>query len=216
MPLAKPCRSVRPWPPLVEQLQALDASERELRDRRGGRLAPGRLPATCGAGNRRGAPGPGEEGYAWKPRRAACARSSSCRPARARGGGARRRSRIGPRVAGQAARALAPLERTDPTTQPWRELLDAAYANLSELARMAREYAETAGGRSGPPGRAGCPARSALQAPAEIRGIAPGGSGDPPCRRESWTSSTPPISICAPWPPGGPRCIRRWSRRRRP
>lgn len=42
---------------------------------------------------------------------------------------------------GQAARALTALERTDPTTQPWRELLDSAYANLTELATLAREYA---------------------------------------------------------------------------
>ena len=42
---------------------------------------------------------------------------------------------------GLAGRALTPLERTDPTTQPWRELLDSAYANLTELATLAREYA---------------------------------------------------------------------------
>ena len=42
---------------------------------------------------------------------------------------------------GQAGRALTPLERTDPATQPWRELLDSAYANLTELTTLAREYA---------------------------------------------------------------------------
>src|SRR6185436_12604823 len=42
---------------------------------------------------------------------------------------------------GQAERALGALERTDPTVAAWHELLDAAYANLTELARMAREYA---------------------------------------------------------------------------
>ncbi|HEX7025216.1 MAG TPA: DNA repair protein RecN, partial [Gemmatimonadales bacterium] len=40
----------------------------------------------------------------------------------------------------QAERALGQLERTDPSTEAWRELLDAAYANLTELARTAREY----------------------------------------------------------------------------
>lgn len=42
---------------------------------------------------------------------------------------------------GQATRALTSLERTDPSTQPWRELLDSAYANLTELATLALEYA---------------------------------------------------------------------------
>ena len=42
---------------------------------------------------------------------------------------------------GQAERSLGQLERTDPTVGEWRELLDGAYANLSELARTAREYA---------------------------------------------------------------------------
>jgi DNA repair protein RecN (Recombination protein N) len=41
----------------------------------------------------------------------------------------------------QAERALAQLERTDPATRAWRELLDGAYANLSELHRLARDYA---------------------------------------------------------------------------
>jgi DNA repair protein RecN (Recombination protein N) len=42
---------------------------------------------------------------------------------------------------GAADRALTGLEKVDPATSSWRELLDAAYANLSELARMAGEYA---------------------------------------------------------------------------
>jgi len=42
---------------------------------------------------------------------------------------------------GQAERSLGQLERTDPTVSEWRELLDGAYANLSELARTARDYA---------------------------------------------------------------------------
>jgi DNA repair protein RecN (Recombination protein N) len=42
---------------------------------------------------------------------------------------------------GMAEKALAQLERTDPATARWRELLDAAYANLGELARLARDYA---------------------------------------------------------------------------
>jgi DNA repair protein RecN (Recombination protein N) len=42
---------------------------------------------------------------------------------------------------GVADRALTSLEKTDPSTAAWREMLDAAYANLSELARLAAEYA---------------------------------------------------------------------------
>jgi DNA repair protein RecN (Recombination protein N) len=40
-----------------------------------------------------------------------------------------------------ADRALTSLEKVDPDTAAWREMLDAAYANLSELARTAAEYA---------------------------------------------------------------------------
>ncbi len=42
-----------------------------------------------------------------------------------------------------ADRALAALEKGDPAVGPWREMLDAAYANLSELGRLAAEYAGT-------------------------------------------------------------------------
>jgi DNA repair protein RecN (Recombination protein N) len=42
----------------------------------------------------------------------------------------------------QADRALSALERADPSVAGWREMLDAAYANLSELARLAATYAE--------------------------------------------------------------------------
>jgi len=42
---------------------------------------------------------------------------------------------------GLANRALAGLEKVDPTTTEWRKLLDDAYANLSELSRLATEYA---------------------------------------------------------------------------
>ncbi len=41
-----------------------------------------------------------------------------------------------------ADRALAALEKADPSVAGWREMLDAAYANLSELARLAAVYAE--------------------------------------------------------------------------
>ena len=41
-----------------------------------------------------------------------------------------------------ADRALTSLEKADPSVASWREMLDAAYANLSELARLAAEYAE--------------------------------------------------------------------------
>jgi DNA repair protein RecN (Recombination protein N) len=40
-----------------------------------------------------------------------------------------------------ATRALAVLEKVDPDTTEWRELLDGAYTNLTELARLAGEYA---------------------------------------------------------------------------
>jgi DNA repair protein RecN (Recombination protein N) len=41
---------------------------------------------------------------------------------------------------GRMERELNPLERLDPDTTPWRELLDAAYATLDELSRRASEY----------------------------------------------------------------------------
>jgi DNA repair protein RecN (Recombination protein N) len=43
---------------------------------------------------------------------------------------------------GTATRALAGLEKVDPATAEWRELLDTAYANLAELSRLATEYAD--------------------------------------------------------------------------
>jgi DNA repair protein RecN (Recombination protein N) len=43
---------------------------------------------------------------------------------------------------GLADRSLAQLERHDPETAKWRELLDGAFANLTELARAAGEYAD--------------------------------------------------------------------------
>jgi DNA repair protein RecN (Recombination protein N) len=42
---------------------------------------------------------------------------------------------------GVADRALTGLERLDPSVAAWREMLDAAYANLSELTRLAGDYA---------------------------------------------------------------------------
>ena len=53
---------------------------------------------------------------------------------------------------GQAARALAQLERADPAVAGWRELLEAASANAGELARLARDYAA---GLESDPGRLG-------------------------------------------------------------
>ncbi len=41
---------------------------------------------------------------------------------------------------GRADRILAGLERIDPSLAAWRELLDGAYAGLSELTRLARSY----------------------------------------------------------------------------
>lgn len=43
---------------------------------------------------------------------------------------------------GQADRILGALERIDPALSAWRELLDGAFANLSELARLTAEYAD--------------------------------------------------------------------------
>ena len=43
---------------------------------------------------------------------------------------------------GTADRALASLEKVDPDVLSWREMLDAAYANLAELARQASAYAD--------------------------------------------------------------------------
>ena len=42
---------------------------------------------------------------------------------------------------GVADRALAGLEKVDPAVAGWREMLDAAYTNLAELARQASTYA---------------------------------------------------------------------------
>lgn len=42
-----------------------------------------------------------------------------------------------------ADKALGQLERNDPSVTEWREMLDAAYANLTELARLAGEYASS-------------------------------------------------------------------------
>jgi DNA repair protein RecN (Recombination protein N) len=41
-----------------------------------------------------------------------------------------------------ADRALGALEKGDPSVTGWRDLLDSAYANLTELARLAAEYAD--------------------------------------------------------------------------
>src|SRR5918996_3530724 len=51
----------------------------------------------------------------------------------------------------RAGKALTGLERLDPTTPKWRGLLDAAFANVQELAAAARDYA---GGLENDPGRA--------------------------------------------------------------
>jgi DNA repair protein RecN (Recombination protein N) len=51
---------------------------------------------------------------------------------------------------GAAGRALGALERLEPEAMGWRELLDGAWANLSELARNAEDYA---GGLQSDPAR---------------------------------------------------------------
>jgi len=43
----------------------------------------------------------------------------------------------------QAERLVGQLERIDPACGAWRELLDSAYANLTEAARLVREYGDT-------------------------------------------------------------------------
>jgi len=50
----------------------------------------------------------------------------------------------------RAAKLLAGLERLDPSIGKWRDLLDAAFANVEELAQATREYAA---GIEGDPGR---------------------------------------------------------------
>jgi DNA repair protein RecN (Recombination protein N) len=45
------------------------------------------------------------------------------------------------RAMAAADRALASLEKADPDVAGWREMLDAAFANLTELARLADDYA---------------------------------------------------------------------------
>ncbi|HET7024725.1 MAG TPA: hypothetical protein VFI39_05935, partial [Gemmatimonadales bacterium] len=47
------------------------------------------------------------------------------------------------KLLGEADRALGPLEKQDPDAAAWRELLDAAYSNLAELARVAADYAQS-------------------------------------------------------------------------
>jgi DNA repair protein RecN (Recombination protein N) len=42
-----------------------------------------------------------------------------------------------------ATRALSTLEKLDPAAAEWRDLLDGAFANLSELSRLATDYAQT-------------------------------------------------------------------------
>ncbi len=50
----------------------------------------------------------------------------------------------------RAAKLVASLERLDPSVAKWQELLDAAFANVEELAQAAREYSA---GIEGDPGR---------------------------------------------------------------
>src|SRR5437879_10065484 len=50
----------------------------------------------------------------------------------------------------RAAKLVAGLERLDPSVGKWRDLLDAAFANVEELAQATREYAA---GIEGDPGR---------------------------------------------------------------
>jgi DNA repair protein RecN (Recombination protein N) len=128
---------------LVEELRETDANERSLRDRREAvsrradylRHVVGEIDAA------RLMPGEEEtlEADARRLRSVEQLSTGAARVADALDG----ESGSALQALGQATRALTPLERTDPSTQAWRELLDQAYANVSELARMAREYAQT-------------------------------------------------------------------------
>ncbi len=126
---------------LVEELQAVDASERALRDRREAvsRRADYLSHVVQEIDAARLVPGE-EENLEIEARRLRSVEQLSTGAARvAEAVDGETGSAL--EALSQAARALTPLERTDPSTQSWRELLDAAYTNLSELARMAREYA---------------------------------------------------------------------------
>ncbi len=128
---------------LVEELQAVDAGERALRDRREAvsRRADYLRHVVQEIDAARLVSGEEEilESAARRLRSVEQLSTGAARVAEALDG----ESGSAFTALGQAARALIPLERTDPATQPWRELLDAAYTNVSELARLAREYAET-------------------------------------------------------------------------
>ena len=75
-----------------------------------------------------------------------------------------------------ADRALAALEKVDPAVAGWREMLDAAYANLSELARLAAAYAEEVQEDPGAPGGGRAPSGPHLPAHPEVRRDGGGGA----------------------------------------
>ena len=116
---------------------------------------------------------------------------------------------------GAADRALAGLEKVDPAVAGWREMLDAAYTNLSELARQAVGLRRRARGGSRAAGRGRAAARPAVQAHREStarrsRPCSPRATAAPP----SWICSTPPTSTSARSAPAAPPPSRRSARRR--
>jgi len=99
-----------------------------------------------------------------------------------------------------ADRAVTALERIDPDVAAWREMLDAAFANLTELARAAGDYAASV---SQDPAR---------QETVERRRDQPYGERERdfcwppgPRRRRSWSCWIPPTWISVPLPGGARR-----------
>ncbi len=86
-----------------------------------------------------------------------------------------------------------------PRRAAWRELLDAAFAQLDELARRGRAVRRWPGRGSGParPGRA--PARSNRRLEAQARRDTRGRAADRDARAPNSTCLTPLISTCARW-----------------
>ena len=102
-----------------------------------------RLPATRRPGDRRGADQIGEDealdAEARKLSQAGSLRDLADKVAELVGGD----EQSALKALGRADRTLSALEKADPDTAAWREMLDGAFAQLQELARVASEYAET-------------------------------------------------------------------------
>ena len=167
---------------------------------------PGRLSAPRGRGDRWGQDQAGRG-------RGAAGRGPAAEPGRGAGGagaadrrGPRRRGRQRARRARRwpTGRSTA-LEKADPARGGWREMLDAAYANLSELARLADRVRRRRCRRTRAAGRG----RAAAGVLFRLTGSTAPRSRRcwPPATRppRSWTCWTRRTPICALWPPGAPR-----------